>query len=181
MKKITIITVIILAFVFTGKSQNNQKIGAGYYGNMLTYPGLVFEYETEQVFSEKASLPIRADLGFYYHKRFNTGVFANVNIGFRRYMKSGLFLEESIGFGVLTTFLSSDDVFEVDDTGNITEASRYAATDFMPAITLGAGYKMKSGNLIWIRPQAFWQYPFRNSSLYTFAVQAGFSYTLKSK
>jgi len=180
MKKIIIISAILLAFGFAGKSQNNQKMGVGYYGNMLTYPGLVFEYESEQVFSDKASLPIRTDIGFYYHKRFNTGVFANVNFGYRRYLSSGLFLEESIGFGAITTFLSSDEVYEVDDAGNINEASKYAATDFMPSITLGAGYKMKSGNLIWIRPQAFWQFPFRSSSLYTFALQAGFSYTLKS-
>ena len=74
MKKICLFFILITAFAFEIKAQTNQKIGFGYFGNTLTYPGAVVEYELEKMFSEKASLPLRADVGFYYHKRYNTGL-----------------------------------------------------------------------------------------------------------
>ena len=40
-----------------------------------------------------------------------TACFLDVNAGFRKYFNSGLFLEESIGVGILQSFLHSDGVF----------------------------------------------------------------------
>lgn len=180
MKKIYLFFILIAAFVFEINAQTNQKIGFGYFGNTLTYPGAVVEYELEKMFSEKASLPLRADVGFYYHKRYNTGLFADINFGFRRYFDSGFFLEESVGFGIISTFVSSDNVYTVDDEGNLAEASRYATTDLMSSITLGAGYNISKDKdkkkLIWVRPKIFWQFPHKTTSFYNVAVQVGYAH-----
>lgn len=163
-------------------AQTDSKIGGGYYGNTVSYPGLVLEYELEQMFGEKASLPRRVDAGFYVHPRYNTGIFVNANYGFRRYFKSGLFVEESVGIGVLSTFLNADAVYSVGENGEVTESSRYAATDLMLPLTVGIGYNFSKDaerkKLLWMRPQLFWQYPHKTSSMFTPALQVGYTFSL---
>lgn len=180
MKKICLFFILLVTLSGQSDAQNNQKIGFGYFGNTLTYPGVVLEYELEKMFTEKASLPFRADIGFYYHKRYNTGLFADFNLGFRRYFDSGIFLEESIGFGIITTFVSSDNVYTFDDQGRLSETSRYATTDLMPSITLGIGYDVSKGKerkkLIWVRPKVFWQFPHKTTSFYNVALQVGYTH-----
>lgn len=182
MKRIQL-TIIIAAISIASFAQKNIKLGAGYFGNTLTYPGLVLEFEYERTFSEKASLPLRVDIGFYHHPRYHTGVFAEVNYGFRRYFNSGLFLEESIGLGVLQPILSSDGVFEVDDNGQVQDGSRFNKPDLMPSISLGIGYSINQGDngntLVWLRPKLFWQYPHKRNSTFTPALQVGFTRKIK--
>ncbi len=182
MKKSILIISILSALSFTLKAQENVKIGAGYFGQTVTYPGLVLEFEKEEMHSEKASIPVRIDIGFYYHKRHTTGVFAEVNYGFRRYFKSGIFLEESIGFGVMQTMLSGDAVFTVDDNGNVAESNRFNNPDLMPSISLGLGYVLSKGKekqtLVWLRPKLYWQFPERTSSVFSPAVQLGFTHKI---
>lgn len=181
MKRIYLFLTIVTVLPLMLNAQNKKIVGAGYFGNTATYPGLVFEYEFNMVQSEKASLPFRINTGFYVHKRYNAGVFADLGFGLRRQFNSGVFLEQFVGVGVLTTFLNSDAVYSVDDKGNVTEASRYAATDFMPSLTLGIGYNLSRNpekiKLLWLRPKIFWQYPHKTSSLYTPAVQIGYSFS----
>lgn len=185
MKKIYFI-LIMLAVIFTvSKAQTRTNIGGGYFGHTLTHPGIVLEFELEKLFSEKASLPLRLDAGFYSHLRNHYGLFIDLSFGFRRYFKSGLFLEESIGIGVLEAIINSDGVYNVDDNGNVTEASRFNPPDLMPSITLGIGYNLtkNSGtmNLVWFRPKIYWQYPHKTSSTFNPAVQVGFTHTIKNK
>ena len=105
MKKIYITIIGIFVALNGLDAQTHVNIGGGYFGKHGTYPGLVLEAELEHMFSEKASLPLRIDMGLFVQPRHSTGLFLDLNAGFRRYFKSGLFLEESVGFGVLETFL----------------------------------------------------------------------------
>lgn len=185
MKKIYIAISGIFMALAGLDAQTNFNIGGGYFGHTATYPGMVIEAEMEHMFSEQASLPLRLDMGFYVHPRHNTGVFLDLNAGFRRYFKSGLFLEESVGVGVLESFLHSDGVYKVDDAGNVAEDSRANPVQFMPSVTLGVGYNLSQGsgkqNLVWIRPKLFWQVPFKTVSAYNFALQVGFTHTIASR
>ncbi|MDX1446574.1 hypothetical protein [Lishizhenia sp.] len=183
MKRIVYSLTLCVMFLAQAQAQVQQNVGVGYFGNTVTYPGLVLEYGLEKMFTAQASLPLRLDVGFYHHKRYNTGVFADVNLGFRRYYASGLFLEESIGVGWMSTFVASDEVFSINDAGELEEASRYASTDVMPSITLGIGYdltrKSAAKHLIWLRPKIFWQFPHKTTSFYSVALQVGYTYHLK--
>jgi len=186
MKTSIIIFVCTIALALqTYAQQTNYNLGAGYFGNTLTYPGVVLEFESERVFSDKAALPVRVDLGFYAHSRYNNGLFLDMNFGFRRYFRSGFFLEESIGFGIIETFLNSDGAFEVDENGTVTEVSTANQPDFMPSVTVGMGYNLtkNSGNrnLIWLRPKIYWQVPHKTSSLFQPALQLGFTHTIAIK
>jgi hypothetical protein len=185
MKKQYIICLIILALFSGLQAQINYNLGVGYFGQTLTHPGVVLEAEIEYKYSEVASIPLRLDVGFFVHPRNQTGLFLDLNTGMRRYFKSGLFLEESIGIGILQSFIHSEGVFKVDESGSVTEASRANPVDFMPSLTLGIGYNLTrhSGkqNLIWLRPKVYWQLPHKMKSTYNFALQVGYTHTIKSK
>ncbi len=178
MYKIFSIFIALLAFLPAIQAQTNLNVGAGYFGHFATHPGVVLEGEMETMYSEKASLPLRVDLGFYSHPRYHDGIFLEVNYGFRRYFKSGLYLEESIGLGLLQTRINSDAVYNVDESGKATETGRFYAPDIMPSLTLGIGYQLSEQNQIWFRPKLFWQYPHKTSSNYHVAIQLGFSHQL---
>lgn len=185
MKKIYILLIGLIILSGPSFAQKNTNLGIGYFGQNITHPGFVLEFEHEQFFSEKVSLPVRVNLGFYNHPRNHQGFFCDVNYGFRQHFNSGLFLEESIGFGILQSRLNSDGVYEVDENGSLADASRYYSPDFMPSLTLGIGYKLSndqgSGNTIWMRPKLFWQLPHKTSALYNAAIQVGFTHTFKTK
>jgi hypothetical protein len=182
MNRIYILTLSLLLISGGTFAQTNYNIGGGYFGQTVTHAGIVLEGEMEKMYSENACIPIRLDLGFYVHPRNHSGLFLDLNAGFRRYFKSGLFLEESIGVGILGSFLHSDGVYEVDESGTVTEAPRSNPPDFMPSLTLGIGYNLTQGsekqNLIWLRPKIYWQIPHKTTDTYNFAVQLGFTHSL---
>jgi hypothetical protein len=185
MKKFHYIAIALISISSLAFGQTRINVGGGYFGHTLTYPGIVLEAEVEKMFGKNASIPLRADLGLYVHPRNQYGLFFDLNAGFRQYFKSGLFVEESIGAGFLQTFLHSDGVYEINDEGLVTEVSRSIPMDFMPSLTLGVGFNLtqRSGkqNLIWVRPKLFWQIPHKSLSTYNFALQFGFTHTIKSK
>ena len=187
MKKIyfLLVALVIISVSPEITAQTNINVGGGYFGHTVTHPGVVFELERERMFSENASLPVRLDLGFYVHPRNHTGLFLDLNFGFRRYFKSGLFLEESVGIGILQSFLHSDAVYQVDEGGRVSEASRAYSPDFMPSLTLGIGYNLTKGagtqNLIWLRPKLYWQVPHKTTATFHPALQLGFTHTIKVK
>jgi hypothetical protein len=177
-------SLFLFALLHTGAfAQTVLSIGGGYFGETITHPGALVEFEVENRISERASLPFRADLGFYYHPRNHTAVFLDFHYGFRRSFRSGWFVEESIGVGILQTILNGEEgVFEVDDNGTVSNASKFNAPDFMPSLTLGLGYNLTKHSdrrtLVWIRPKLFWQYPQRLLSVHHLALQMGMTVEL---
>ena len=184
MKKILIYIIASLAFS-TLSAQSRLLIGGGFFGQTITHPGLVFEMEYETNVSETMSLPLRFDLGFYNHPRNHTGLFLDVHYGFRRYFKSGLFLEESIGIGVLGSRINTD-VYNVDDNGVVSEGSKLNQPQFMPSLTLGIGFNLtrdsqKPMNILWIRPKIAWEYPYKTTASFSPSLQIGYTHQLTKK
>ena len=60
MKRIFMIIMIALIGAPGVQAQHNLNLGAGYFGNTLTYPGLLLEVEWESALQEKAALPLLA-------------------------------------------------------------------------------------------------------------------------
>ena len=142
MKKLIILALCTVFFSPAVMAQQKINIGAGYFGHTLTHPGSVLEIEWEHTFTERASLPLRINVGYYNHNRYNTVILADVHAGFRQYLTPGFFLEESIGAGIFQGILDSDAVYQVDESGTVTEGSRILPVDLMPSITLGMGYHL---------------------------------------
>lgn len=185
MKLILLSLIGTICVVNTTFSQSKFNLGAGYFGQTITHPGIVLECSYEKFYSEKVSLPLRLNLGFYSHPRNHNGLFLDINYGFRRHFKNGIFLEESIGIGVLETIINSDGVYEVDDNGNIDDASSFNEPDFSPSLTIGIGYNVTENqnkqNLIWIRPKIYWQIPHKTSSTFNPAIQLGYTYQISGR
>lgn len=179
MKKIYITIIGIFLAMIGLDAQTNVNLGGGYFGKHGTYPGFVIETELEHMYSDRASLPLQIDMGFFVQPRHSTGIFLDLNAGFRRYFKSGIFLEERVGIGVLETFLQSDAVYKVDDSGNVSEDSRANPPVFMPSLSLGIGCNLTQGsskqNLIWLRPKIYWELPHWGLSTWAFALQVGYT------
>ena len=182
MKKIIFLFAIVSSATL-GSAQVRSNVGIGYFGQIISYPGAVLEYELEQQFGETSSLPLRIDLGFYVHPRHSNGFFLDVNYGLRKTYKNGFMIEESIGAGVMATMVNGDGTFEVDDDGMVREASPWNKPDFMPSITLGMGYnftqKKEKLNMLWVRPKLYWQLPYKTSSVFHPALQVGFTHTIR--
>ena len=181
--KRTILLYILLSLSAIGvQAQNALKLGAGYYGETLVYGGALVELEIEQIHSEKISLPLRINLGFYNQPRRHTGIFLDANYGFRQTFRSGIYLEESIGIGILQTLLNAEGgIFEVDEAGNAKEASAFNPLDLMPSLTLGLGYAPPSSRFsVWLRPKLYWQMPEKMTAVYHLAVQAGVSWRISA-
>lgn len=182
MKRIIILSLIITAAMGTLRAQTQFNLGGGYFGHTLSHPGIVLDLELEHRYAEAASLPLYASLGAYVHPRNHYGTFLEVGTGYRQYLRSGLFFEERIGVGVLQTFVHTDAVYRVDESGQVSEGSRVNQPDFMPSVSLGLGYDLshdKEGmNLIWIRPKLYFQMPYKTGANYHLALQVGFTRTL---
>lgn len=185
MKKLSIIyTLIILASLHV-MSQSKINIGAGYFGNTLVYPGLMVEGEMEFSATDVASIPLRISAGTYLQPRSHNGFFLDVGVGFRKYFRQGLFIEENIGIGVFDHFVHSDAAYRVEENGTVSETSRRMPASLMPSFTAGIGYDLTHGsgirNLIWMRPKISWQYPVKNASIYSLALQVGYTHTISSR
>lgn len=177
MKKLISLCLLILLLNAFSMAQINKNIGAGYFGHLITHPGIVLEYEWEFVHNEKVSTPLRLDLGMYVHPRNHIGIFADLNYGVRKTFGSGLFLEESIGVGVLESVLNGDAVYAPVDDGQLEEISRFTPPNLMPSVTFGIGYdlskKSDSSTMVWLRPKLYWQFPHKTSSTFHPALQVG--------
>lgn len=166
-------------------AQTKLNMGIGYFGETVTYPGVIGEIEYENFHTDKFSTPLRVNIGFYNHPRSHNAIFLDFHQGFRRYFKNqNWFFEQNIGIGTMLSFYN-ENVWHVDDDGNSALVSNTGNWDFMPSVTLGFGKnitpKKETAIYVWLRPKIYWQYPFNNLANVHTALQIGFSYNLKTK
>jgi hypothetical protein len=161
----------------------NINLSGGYFGEVITHPGIVAGIEKEHAFTSNISMLTRLDLGFYNHPRNHAAVFLDISRGSRRYLNNGIFFEQFLGIGTMAEYYN-EDVWHIDNNGNAVEVSRFGNFNFMPSVTLGTGYRFQSDRkkqqLLWLRPRIFWQLPFNNLALPHFALLAGYTFTIKT-
>ena len=183
MKKIILILVAIAAITSYAEGQTRISAGAGYYGENVTHPGLFLEFEYEKFHTESFSLPLRADLGFHFNPDY-TAMTLDLHKGLRKYFKSGIFFEQSVGVGIITKSFKTDYWF-YDDYANAIPHGNKLVLGFMPSVTAGLGYNFskndEGADMIWIRPKIYWDLGFRGLHLPYWALQIGFTHTFKTK
>ena len=167
----------------SGDISPRMKIGAGYFGQNITRPGLIFEVEYEQLYTPLFSLPARANLGYHYHPDYNT-LFLDIHKGFRKYFQSGLFVEQGLSAGLILKSYQTDRYYLDEYFISVSHGNRPVG-GFMPGISVGTGYDLsreKNGSsLLWIRPKIYWDLGFRNLHLPYFGLQLGYSHTFKTQ
>ena len=184
MKQIIFILITAAGISATSKAQSSMSAGFGYLWPHNGTFGAVVEFEYEKYHSESFSLPLRTDLGCFLTPDYHT-LFLEIHKGFRKYFRSGFFVEQSLGIGILSNFYTVESIWYYDDFGNTTRYNDGLNLGFTPSVTLGAGYNLTRDkgpdNLVWIRPKAFWNLGFRDFNLPYFALQIGYSHTFKTK
>ncbi|MGW8314931.1 MAG: hypothetical protein ACWGNV_04965 [Bacteroidales bacterium] len=187
MKSIRIIILggLLLAGICSpGRTQSLLNAGIGYFGEGLTSPGVVLEVEYEKRLTDDFSLPWRGDVGYHNTPDYHAFI-VDIHKGFRKYWNSGLFVEQSVGAGIITKSFKEEDYWYRDTYANSIPHGNHMIWGFMPSVTLGAGYNLSKGNqisdLLWIRPKIYWDLGFRGLHLPYFALQAGYTHTFKSK
>ena len=184
MKRILFILIAVAGFTTASIAQSSLNAGLGYLWPHQGTFGIVSEFEYEKYFSGSFSLPLRADMGYYMTPDYHT-LFLEVHKGFRKYFTSGFFVEQSVGIGVLSNFYTIESIWYYDEYGNTTRYNDGLNLGITPSVTLGLGYNLThekgTGNLVWIRPKAYWNLGFRDLNLPYFALQVGYSHTIKAK
>jgi hypothetical protein len=117
MKKIVLLIGILTAITCQLAAQTKLNIGGGYFGETATYPGVMGEFEYEKFHTERFSIPLKVNIGFYSHERNHNAFFIDIHEGLRRYFKEGKwYFEQSVGLGVMFSF-HNEDLWHVDDGG----------------------------------------------------------------
>ena len=178
--------IISLSFSITLSAQEKLTFGAGYFGETLFHPGIILQAEHPGSISNNFSITIRADLGYYIHKRNHQALFSEVITGFRWHIGSRFYTGVHGGLGLMSSWHHSDDgVYEVDDNGNVSQVPSYAGIDFMPSIGLEFAYQIKQGdnmsNYIFLRPKGFWQMNVNEKALFHYALEMGYSFSINTK
>lgn len=183
MKKAAIILAISLGIFADGNAQRNFSLGGGYMTSSLTAPGFLLEAEFDKVHSERFSLPLQIHAGFYSDREGNNIMFTDLHRGYRLTFQNGIFLEQAFGVGMMLSFYEEYPYYE-SENGNAGMFPNGRGWDILPSITFGAGYKVAwrngaTGNL-WCKPKIYWKMPFDKPSQPKFALQIGYSHTIKA-
>ncbi len=165
-------------------AQTRLKAGIGYFGENVSNPGFVLEFEYEKQHSELFSLPLRGDVAYYSNPDYHA-FSIDLHKGFRNYFVFGLFVEQSIGVGIIAKSFKEDSYWYHDQYFNSISHGNTTIWGFMPSVTLGAGYDLSrdkiGAQLIWIRPKIYWDLGFRGLHLPYTALQVGYTHTFKNK
>jgi hypothetical protein len=183
MKRISLIFALLLGLVITGSAQKRWNLGAGYFGQQITYPGAVLQLEYEAFTNKTLSLPLRFEAGFYNHNNSYNVVTLDIHRGFRKYVSDQLFLEQGFGAGVMLSFYRENFWHEHEDQ-TLTFFTSTPVIDFMPSTTLGLGYNLSKDNsssrLLWCRSKISWQLFNRELSRPYFGLMIGYTHSFKS-
>ncbi len=160
------------------------SIGGGYYGETIFHPGVVLQAERDHRLSNRISIPLRFDVGYYMHKRSHESLFADVASGLRIHLGKHTrgYVGIGGGLGLMNNWYNSDSgVYEVGDDGVVSKASNFAGTFFAPSANLEFGCHLTKdkANSIWFRPKFIAQMGVNENTLWHYAFEIGYSYTFK--
>lgn len=179
-----VLLILLLAFIGKSYSQSRLNAGIGYFGGNFTHPGVLLEFEIENYFTDDFSLPLRSNIGYIVTPDFNS-LSLEIQKGFRKYFKSGLFVEQSLGLGMMANFYKIESIWYYDQYLSVVRYRDGANLGFMPSATLGLGYNLTHAkgtqNLIWFRPKVYWNFGVRGLNLPYAALQIGYTYNFKTK
>ena len=174
---------IFLVFIFSdafGQDtlQNHRFSGIwlSYFGENYAHYGLKITTElplltknkvktknSGKIVNKRKEIFITGNIGGYFHKRNNIGVFIGSELGYRKTRKKGFKYEFLLGLDYLHTFLQGD-TYEVSNDGNVKRVKLAGQSNLMIPISIGFGYDLnyyyKKPISVSIKPGFFIQYPY---------------------
>lgn len=170
-----------------------ESVSISYYGEMITHPGLKVSAdfnmkEWEKMNSTKKdssktidkSFIISPALGFFYHRRYQTGLVFIPEVKFKRQNPRGRFFECGIGLGYFRTFIPNS--YEIKSSGEVNKVvagHNYFATNYFISFGKDLIVNKELPISYFIKPQFIYAVPnFPNGTGY-FALEIGIGYLLK--
>jgi len=171
MKQIVLI-LIFCGVIFAKESDGffrESSFSIGYFGELLTHPGLQLGAEQTILETRSVSLNLREEFFFYRHKRnhdmLGVTITLPVKIPSNRRFSGELFG----GCGYLLKLTNSEAVYSYSEAGSIEKTSRIAMHRFSLITGLGLNasivQKERLALGLYLRPTVFWEYPYNNSFL----------------
>lgn len=169
-----------------GQLSNPQSANISYFGEFITHPGLRLGLEYE-LGSKTRSRPtksketqhaiqLRPSLGFFFHRRHQTGIFLLPEVGYLRTNQKRRQFGAGLGVGYLMSFIPN--VFEVTPEGSVEPTT--AVHHFVLASSyVRFGRQFKDSPVgYFIQPQFIYALPnFPNGVAYL-ALELGITYKL---
>jgi len=178
MKKILLVLCLFSTAGFIYSQTENEidfPLTIAYMGETLTHPGAIVGTELTLINNTNNQLFVTINIGAYVHPRNHGSLFASSEIGYRLTFNNGFNIHTMIGIGYFHKFLDGG-IYEVIDgeTDSIINSGR---PKFMPSFVLGFGWDMSRQTAvpldIFIRAQAFGEYPVNTLLIPHFAIQTG--------
>jgi len=170
--KIIFVVVYILTF-YCGHTQENtnqwakqipftitffsESVSLPNFRNIFKNPNLGIRIGTELYYSKNESRQLiqTINLGYYYHKDFQNGLYLSSEFGYRKFFNKA-FLDATIGAGYL---LIHSALPRYERNGNDYERIGNTFGRIMPTIGLGAGYQFDKVS-VFSRYEMFGETPF---------------------
>tara|TARA_R110002050_G_scaffold6037_1_gene25783 strand:- start:1362 stop:1895 length:534 start_codon:yes stop_codon:yes gene_type:complete len=169
-----------------------ESINFSYYGEMITHPGLkisadfnITEWDKIKSTNKDSSKTINKNilispaLGFFCHRRYQTGLFFIPEIKYKRQNPKGRFYEVGIGLGYLRTFIPN--TYEVNSSGEVNKTNagyNYFATNHFISFGKDLSIKKDLDLAYFIKPQFMYVVPNFPNGIGYFALELGIKYIL---
>lgn len=135
----------------------SESVGLPNFKNFFKNPNLGIRVGTEFYYANKAGHQTvqTLNLGYYYHKDFQSGVYLSTEIGYRK-LWGDFFVDGTLGGGYL---LVTSALPRYERKGDGFEKISNTFGRFMPTLGIGAGYRFNSVSLF-SRYEMFGEMPF---------------------
>lgn len=171
-----------------------EAISVSYMGEMITHPGirLAVNYDLKSWDKKKVkksgsekmirkSIDLSPSVGFFYHRRYQTGLFVLPEISFSRSADRKSHFSTGIGLGYMRTFVPN--TFEVLETGEVEKTiagHHYFLANYF--LSFGRTVHLPSGTSanIFIKPQFMIAMPNFPNGVGYFALELGIKKHLKN-
>lgn len=192
MKIISFVFCVFVALQGQAQFAKPESISVSYFGEMITHPGLKLsanfnlkEWSKMKNADKKhskelgKSLVLSPAIGFYYHRRYQTGLFLIPEGKYRSLNQKGLFHEFGLGLGYLRTFVPN--TYEVtgnDEVRKVSAGHNYFATNFFFTIGKDLGVAKEMPIAYFIKPQLMYAVPNFPKGVGYFVLEIGITYSL---
>lgn len=135
----------------------SESVGLPNFKNFFKDPSFGVRIGTEFYYANKAGHQTvqTVNLGYYYHKDFQNGLYISSEVGYRKFIGQA-FIDGTLGIGYLLVHSAMP---RYEQNGDTYERIGNTFGRFMPTVGLGAGYRFQSFSLF-SRYEMFGEMPF---------------------
>ena len=196
MKYPILLFLLSVSTILSAQINNPTSISASYFGESITHPGLKIgvnyhlkswdKTKTKKNTSQKTiykRIDLSPNVGFYFHKDYQTGLFVLPELSYTRKNAKGNFMIFGMGAGYMRTFIPN--VYEINSNNEIEktpEGYNYFLTNYFIAFGKDLSIKHNIPLEIFLKPQIMYALPNYPNGITYFALEVGVCYELsKSK